>query len=152
MTRISPLRPRDVTDVARLDAKLTGQRKLAYWKAVFRDFVSRGRSRARVGLAARDGTRVVAYLLGEVRAFEFGSPPCGWIFAVGVDPAYAHHGLGTALVTEAGRRFARAGVPTVRTMVRRNDIAMLAFFRANGFVGGSFTQLERDLTPAGGGP
>jgi hypothetical protein len=30
-------------------------------------------------------------------------------------------------------------------MVRRNDVSLLAFFRSNGFVGGTFTQLERAL-------
>lgn len=148
MPTISPLRPADLPAVIQLDARLTGQRKTTYWKSVFGEFVGRGRSAARVGIAAREGARLTGYLLGEVRAFEFGSAPCGWIFAVGVDPAEAHHGIGSGLVAEARRRFARAGVSTVRTMVRRNDISMLAFFRSNGFVGGSFTQLEQGLGPA----
>jgi ribosomal protein S18 acetylase RimI-like enzyme len=145
---ISPLRPTDIAAVIRLDARLTGRRKPAYWKRVFGDFVRPARGSTRVGLAAREGKALTGYLLGEVRAFEFGSAPCGWIFAVGVDPAQAHHGIGSALVAEAGRRFTRAGVATVRTMVRRNDVSMLAFFRSNGFVGGSFTQLELGLAPA----
>ena len=145
---IGPLRPADLAGVTRLDAGLTGQRKPAYWKSVFREFVTPNRSSSRVGLAARDGARLCGYLLGEVRAFEFGSAPSGWIFAVGVDPDYAHHGIGSALVAEAGRRFGRAGVSTVRTMVGRNDVSMLTFFRSNGFVGGSFTQLELALDPA----
>lgn len=143
--RIAPLRPADLPAVVRLDARLTGRRKPAYWKALFRDFVASGRTPARVGLAARDRERLAGYLLGEVRAFEFGSAPCGWIFSVGVDPAQAHRGIGSALVAEARRRFRRAGVAAVRTMVRRNDVSMLAFFRSNGFVGGSFTELERAL-------
>ena len=64
---------------------------------------------------------------------------------MGVAPEQAHHGIGSALVAEAGRRFARAGVTTARTMVRRDDVSMLAFFRSNGFVGGTFTQLELAL-------
>ena len=142
------LREADLAAVVRLDARLTGRRKPAYWKTVFREFVAPGR--ARVGLAASDGAHLHGYLLGEVRAFEFGSAPCGWIFAVGVDPDQAHHGIGSALVAEAARQFHRAGVSTVRTMVGRTDIALLAFFRSNGFVGGSFTQLELALGPAGG--
>ena len=142
---ISPLRPTDIAAVIRLDAKLTGRRKPAYWKGVFAEFVSAARGSTRVGLAARADGRLSGYLLGEVRAFEFGSAPSGWIFAVGVDPGQAHHGIGSALVAEAGRRFRRAGVSTVRTMVRRNDVSLLAFFRSNGFVGGSFTQLELGL-------
>lgn len=139
---ISALQAGDLAGVIRLDAQLTGKRKPAYWKTVFSAFISPRRAKGQVGLAARLDGRLVAYLLGEVRAFEFGSPPCGWIFAVGVAPEQAHHGIGSALVVEATSRFTRAGVSTVRTMVRRNDVPMLAFFRSNGFVGGSFTQLE----------
>jgi ribosomal protein S18 acetylase RimI-like enzyme len=141
-TTIGALRAGDLAAVIRLDARLTGRSKAAYWKKVFGGFVSRQRGSTHVGLAARADGRLIGYLLGEVRAFEFGSPPSGWIFAVGVDPGAAHHGIGSALVAEAGRRFARAGVATVRTMVRRNDVPLLAFFRSNGFVGGPFTQLE----------
>lgn len=147
---ISPLRADDLAAVVRLDARLTGRRKPSYWKAVFGEFLSPARGLVRVGLAAREGRQLSGYLLGEVRAFEFGSAPCGWIFAVGVDPAQAHHGIGSALVAEAGRRFTRAGVSTVRTMVRRDDVSLLAFFRSNGFVGGSFTQLELGLPAAKG--
>jgi len=147
---VGPLTASDLADVIKLDARLTGRRKAAYWKARFAEFIAPGHARGRVGLAARVGDRLCGYLLGDVRAFEFGSPPCGWIFAVGVDPAEAHHGMGSALVAEAGRQFRRAGVSTVRTMVGRSDVAMLAFFRSNGFVGGSFTQLELDLEPRAG--
>ncbi|MCC7033989.1 MAG: GNAT family N-acetyltransferase [Acidobacteria bacterium] len=146
--RVGPLAPSDLAAVVRLDARLTGNYKAKYWKARFAEFIAPGHGRSGVGLAAREGDRLCGYLLGNVRAFEFGSSPCGWIFAVGVDPDHAHHGIGSALVAEAVRRFRRAGVPTVRTMVRRTDVSMLAFFRSNGFVGGSFTQLELGLVPA----
>ena len=144
---ICPLTASDLAAVIRLEGRLTGQYKAAYWKARFAEFVAPSHARGRVGLAARQGDRLCGYLLGNVRAFEFGSPPCGWIFAVGVDPDHAHHGIGSALDAEAARRFRLAGVSAMRTMVGRTDVAMLAFFRSSGFVGGSFTQLEMDLTP-----
>jgi ribosomal protein S18 acetylase RimI-like enzyme len=54
-------------------------------------------------------------------------------------------GIASSLLAEACREFARDGITRVRTMVRRNDIPVLSFFRSNGFVGGSFVQLELDL-------
>lgn len=146
---IGLLRPADLAAIVRLDRRLTGRRKAAYWERVFQIFVGRGAARGHVGLAARQGRQLVGYLLGDVRAFEFGSPPCGWIFAVGVDPAEANRGIGSALVAEAAHRFQRAGLSAVRTMVGRNDVSMLAFFRSNGFVGGSFTQLELNVAHTG---
>lgn len=140
--RIRPLSRRDLADVVRIDARHTGSRKPAYWTRILGEFLGRAGARPRVGLAAHLDGGVKGYLLGEVRAFEFGSEPCGWVFAVGVDPGAMHHGIGTALVEEAGRRFRRLGISTVRTMVRRNDVPLLAFFRSNGFSGGSFVQLE----------
>ncbi len=142
---IRPLSSADLADVARIDARHTGRCKTAYWRGILREFLDAGHARSRVGLAAADAGRIAGYLLGEIRAFEFGSEPCGWIFAVAVDPGAAHRGIGSALVAEARRRFRRQGVSTVRTMVRRNDVPLLAFFRSNGFAGGSFVELERDV-------
>lgn len=99
----------------------------------------------RIGLAAESDDKLVGYLFGEVRAFEFGSEACGWIFAVGVDPPFLRSEVGSTLLAEACRRFRRAGAGRVRTMVRRNNVPVLSFFRANGFAGGSFVQLELDI-------
>jgi ribosomal protein S18 acetylase RimI-like enzyme len=136
----------DRDEVVRIDAHHTGSRKTAYWGRVLGEFLGAREGRGRVGLAGVDERgRLAGYLLGEVRAFEFGSEPCGWVFAVGVDPAWLRRGVGSALLEEACRAFRKAGVARVRTMVRRNDVPVLAFFRAAGFAGGSYVQLERDL-------
>ena len=135
----------DLDAVVRIDGDRTGARKPDYWTGVFEDFLSGSRGRGRIGLAAeRDGV-VVGYLLGEVRAFEFGSEACGWVFSVGVAPRAGGEGVGSSLLREACRRFRGLGVDRVRTMVRRNDVPVTAFFRSNGFVGGSFAQLELEL-------
>ena len=134
----------DVAGVVRIDALHTGRSKRRYWEGAFGRFLEPAPG-LRIGLGAEIAGRLVGYLLGEVRAFEFGSEECGWIFAIGVDPAALHHGIGTALLAEACRRFRSARVPCVRTMVRRNDVPVLAFFRGNGFRGGPFVQLELDL-------
>ena len=131
----------DLPEVIRIDAAHAGVEKPEYWASVMRDF----RGGHRVRLAAEIGGRLVGHLLGEVRAFEFGSEPCGWVFAVGVDPAHLRRGVAGALLRAACRRFQRAGIRRVRTMVRRDDVPLLSFFRAAGMVGGPFVQLERSL-------
>jgi ribosomal protein S18 acetylase RimI-like enzyme len=146
--RIRGLAERDLPAVVRIDAYHTGVRKPAYWKRVLSDFLGAADHQQRVGLAAVGPRGLAGYLLGEVRAFEFGSEPCGWIFAVGVDPGALRHGTATALVAEACRRFRAAGVSTVRTMVKRNDVPVLAFFRSSGFSGGPYVQLELEVGPA----
>jgi ribosomal protein S18 acetylase RimI-like enzyme len=141
---IRPLRRSDLSEIVRIHELHTGVRELAYWEAVMRRVQREGEARE-VALAAvtRDG--LAAFLVGEVRAFEFGSDPCGWVFAVGVDPRFVRGGTASQLLDEACRCFRAMGVTHVRTMVRRNDVPLLAFFRSNGFAGGAFVQLEREL-------
>ena len=146
---VRKLRADDLDDVVRIDALHTGQRKPEYWQRVFGDFFNGGRDQPRVGLAAEAGGVVQGYLLGEVRAFEFGSEACGWIFAVTVDPEHEREGLATRLCENAMRRFATMGISVVRTMCRRQDVPMLALFRSMGFVAGPFSELERGIVPAG---
>ena len=144
---IRPLVPRDLAGVIRIDAIHTGTPQPAYWKRIFKQALSRGRERMRVGLAAEAEGALAGFLFGDVRAFEFGSEPCGWILEVGVDPRHARLGIGSALLAEACRRLRASGITTIRTMVRRNDVPVLTFFRTNGFAGGPYVQLELDAEP-----
>jgi len=151
--RVRDLVAADLAEVVRIDAGHMGRSAAVYWADLLPRFTGSGRAPDRVALACDGPDRLAGYLLGEVRAFEFGSEPCGWIFAVGIDPRDARLGVGTRLLDAGCRRFADAGVARVRTMVERTNVPVLAFFRANGFVGGSFVQLELDLSgePRGSG-
>jgi len=143
LPKVRALQAGDLARVVELDELLTGQRKQAYWQDVFERFLGDDR---RIGLACGlDEDPLEGFLFGEVRAFEFGSEACGWIFAVGVDPASARTGIGSALLARASEHFRDLGVRAVRTMVQRRDVPFLSFFRALGFVGGPFVQLELDL-------
>jgi ribosomal protein S18 acetylase RimI-like enzyme len=143
--RVRDLCEEDLADVVRIDAAHTGNRIPDYWDRVFGDFLGPERRRPGIALAAEDAGELVGYLLGEVRAFEFGSEPCGWVFAAGVDPRHLRSGVASRMLVECCRRFREQGIGRVRTMVRRNDIPVLTFFRSNGFTMGSFVQLELDL-------
>ena len=141
-TRIRSLSRGDLADVVRIDAIHTGAEQRPYWTRLFGEFLGRSPERTRVALAAEVDGALAAFLFADERAFEFGSEPCGWILEVGVEPAHARHGLASALLNEAVQRLRAAGVTTVRTMVRRNNIPVLTFFRTNGFACGPYVQLE----------
>ena len=141
-TEVRDLNGADLADVVRIDALHTGHSEREYWDGVFARFVGRGRRAGRVGLAAHAAGGLRGYLFGEVRAFEFGSEECGWVFAIGVESGHLRAGVASRLLDAAVRRFHDAGITRVRTMVRRNDVPVLSFFRSAGFVGGSFVQLE----------
>ena len=149
-TGIRALESGDLGEVVRIDGLHTGEEKLEYWQKIFDEYLGRQGSRTfGIGIDAADG--LAAYLFGEVRAVEFGSEPCGWVFAAGVDKDRLRCHLGTNLLADARRRFNALGVQTVRTMVLRNNVSVLSFFRANGFVGGPYVQLEIHLPTDQGG-
>lgn len=137
----------DLAAIVRIDGIQTGETKSAYWKRIFREFLAGDEPHARVGLAAECDGRVIGFLFGDVRAFEFGSEPCGWILEIGVDPDFTRAGVASALLREGCDRLRSNGVSVIRTMVRRNNVPVLTFFRTNGFAGGPYVQLE--LTPDG---
>jgi len=141
--RIRPLASTDLDDVVRVDAIHTGAEQRPYWARLFRDFVEPGHESQKVALAAECDDRFAGFLPADGGAFEFGSEPCGWIMEVGIDPAVLRQGLASSLLDAAVAQLKQVGVTTVRTMVRRNNIPVLTFFRTNGFIGGPYLQLER---------
>ena len=142
---IRDLTPDDRDSVIRIDALHSGEPVPEYECEVFDRLLDPEQNKRSVGLVAEVDGRCVGYLLGEIRAFEFGSEACGWIFSVAVDPDLARRKIAARLVVEAKQRFRTLGMQRIRTMVRRNDVAVLSFFRAQEFIGGSFVQLELDL-------
>jgi ribosomal protein S18 acetylase RimI-like enzyme len=141
--RVRPARPTDLAAVVALDAEDPRVTKPAYWKSRFEWYAGRRPDRFFL-VAERDGT-MLGFIVGEVRAWEFGSPPSGWIFAIGVSREARLHGLGTMLVDEMCLRFRKAGVEVVRTMLAKDDRLIMSFFRSQGMMAGPFIQLEKRL-------
>ncbi len=138
-------RPDDIAAVMAIDATVTGLAKPGYWNALFdADGALAGDSR--VFIVAEDGAgRVIGFIIGEVRAWEFGSPPCGWVFAISVDPASRQAGVGTGLLAAITDRFRDAGVERARTMISRGNHQLMSFFRGHGMMAGPYIQLESEL-------
>src|SRR5664279_4344814 len=88
---------------------------------------------------------VVGFVIGEVRDWEFGSPPCGWVFAIDVHPQARLGGIGTRLLEAISASFYRAGVRKLRTMLARDNGLILSFFRSQGMMAGPLISLEMDL-------
>jgi ribosomal protein S18 acetylase RimI-like enzyme len=143
--RIRPARLSDLAAVVALDARDTGISKPAYWKSRFEWYA--GRRPDRFFLVAEGQGSLIGFIVGEVRAWEFGSPPSGWIFAIGVSPEARLHGLGTMMFDEMCVRFRKAGVQQVRTMLAKDDRLIMSFFRSLGMMAGPFIQLEKGLEP-----
>lgn len=132
----------DVPGVTRIDERNTGLAKPGYWRETFERYG--GRPRRFFLVAERDGV-LAGYIVGEVRAWEFGAPPCGWVFAIGVDRDARLEKLGTRLFKAICECFTDAGVSLVRTVLSVDDGLNMSFFRSQGMRGGPFIQLEMEL-------
>src|SRR5512137_1787472 len=141
---IRPVRRSDLDAVIAIDSQVTGLQKVEYWRSVYRRYGDADRPGARFLVAEFDGA-VVGFVIGEVRDWEFGSPPCGWVFAIDVRPDARQRGIGARLLAAISAAFRRAGVTTVRTMLARDNTLILSFFRSQGMMAGRFIPLEMEL-------
>ena len=141
---VRPVRRGDLDQIVTLDARVTGLEKRSYWQSLYRRYGTSTLAE-RQFLVAEAAGRVVGFVIGEVRDWEFGSPPCGWVFAIDVHPEARLAGIGTNLLEAICAGFRRAGVRKVRTMLSRENNLILSFFRSQGMMAGPFIPLEMDL-------
>ena len=141
---IRAARRADLDQVIAIDAGVTGVEKRSYWLSVFRRYGD-GEQPERHFLVAETGGRVAGFVIGEVRDWEFGAPPCGWVFAIDVAPEFRLAGVGTRLLQALRAGFRRSGVRKLRTILARDNTLILSFFRSQGMMTGPFIPLEMDL-------
>ncbi len=148
VVEIRRVRADDLTRIVELDAQVTGTAKPVYWQDIFERYATR-RLDERFFLIAEPGEgadrELLGFIVGEVRGWEFGSEPCGWIFAFSVDPQNRQQGVGEQLFQAIATAFKAAGIATMRTMVARQNRLHMAFFRSEGMVAGPYIQLEMDI-------
>ena len=142
--RARPAESADIGAVIALDAAVTGIEKTDYWYEVFHRYGVRG-AKQRFFLVAEAGGAIQGFIVGEVRDWEFGSPPCGWVFGLNVRPEARLGGVGTRLLEAICDGFRRAGVTKVRTLLARENTLVLSFFRSQGMMAAPFIPLEMDL-------
>jgi GNAT superfamily N-acetyltransferase len=96
-------------------------------------------------VAEADG-RVVGFLLGDLRAGEFGiEEPSGWVERFGIDPDYRGRDLGKQMFAAICAHFKDQGASTVRTLVDRGDPAIGGFLKALGFSPSKLEALEMSI-------
>ncbi len=145
---VRPAVESDLGAVIALDQRITGIAKPDYWRDLFERYQTRPARRFFLvaELPRRRGeAQLAGFIIGEVRAWEFGSGPCGWVFALNVDPKARLKGVGTILFEAIVERFRSLGIRRIRTMVARANQLMMSFFRSQGMMAGPYIELEKDL-------
>ena len=136
----------DEAAIVALDSEITGTDKTAYWADILERYTESDQRKQRYFLvASSEEAEVIGFIVGEVRAWEFGSPPCGWVLAMGVSPQHRERGVGAMLLDSLCAELKNAGVSTIRTMVLGNDKVNLSFFRGEGLAAGPYIELEKHL-------
>jgi len=142
--RIRAATASDCAGLIALDEEVTGLAKRQYWKELFTRSKSRRRS-PRFILLAEANKQIVGFIVGEIRAWEFGEPACGWVFAIQVRPKTRLKGVATELFQALCEAFRDAGITKVRTIMARGNHLVLSFFRSQGMMAGPFIELETTL-------
>lgn len=141
---VRPAQAGDIPAVAALDANITSLAKGTHWQEILDRSLAHGDTHFFLVACAPSG-HVVGFIVGEIRAWEFGSAPCGWVYAMSVDPEAREFGVGETLLEAIEEDFRDAGVNKMRTMVAKQDTLPMRFFRAEGMMAGPYIQLEKDL-------
>jgi GNAT superfamily N-acetyltransferase len=85
--------------------------------------------------------QVVGFILGDVRGWEYGMPPGGWIDIMGVDPRFHRRGIGIKLI-QAFVQEAKLQNMKTHIAIRRQDDDLQKFIRAGGFQPGQLIEFE----------
>ena len=143
---ISVAQAGDLDAVVALDAANSGGAKAGYWQDMLERFTQVNPGNKRYFLVGKSpDNELLGFIVGEIRAWEFGSPPCGWVIALNVTSGQREQGIGTMLFDDLCAEMKKDGVTTIRTMVLSNDKVNLSFFRGEGLAAGPYIELERQL-------
>jgi predicted N-acetyltransferase YhbS len=124
--------PQDLPAIVRIDRALTGRDRADYMRAQLGEALDD--SAIRVSLVARLDDTVVGYLMARTDLGDYGrTEPVAVIDTIGVDPEYAHRGVGHALVSQLFLNLGALRVERVETVVAPRDLPLLGFLYGCGF-------------------
>jgi ribosomal protein S18 acetylase RimI-like enzyme len=122
----------DLAAAVRIDRKLTGRDRSAYYAAKLREMLTE--SGIRVSLVAEEDGFVVGFVMARVDFGEFGKVDKAAILdTIGVHPGFAGSGIGHALLSQLFLNLATLQVETVLTQVSPENIGLQRFLYSCGF-------------------
>jgi len=122
----------DLPAIVRIDRLLTGRDRGEYMRAQLAEALDD--SAIRISLVARLDDTVVGYLMARTDLGDFGrTEPVAIIDTIGVDPEYAHRGVGHALMSQLFVNLGALRVERVETIIAPRDMALLGFLYGCGF-------------------
>lgn len=122
----------DLDDIIRVDQRVIGHRREAYIRELVDEAMND--SAVRVSLVARVDDIAAGFVMARTDFGDYGrAEPVAVLDTIGVDPDYAHRGLGHALLSQLFVNLEALRVERVETVVARENFGLLGFFYDAGF-------------------
>ncbi len=122
----------DLAAIIKIDRKIMGFDRTSYYDRKMEEILTE--SGIRVSLVAECDDHVVGFIMVRVDFGEFGrAEPSAIMDSLGVDPAYAHNNVGSALMSQLMANLAVLRTDEVRTEVDASQLALTGFLQSNGF-------------------
>ncbi len=129
---VRSLSAQDLDAVVRIDRRLTGHDRSAYMKHKLDEALAD--SGIRVSLIARIEDSIAGYLMASADYGDFGrTEPVAIIDTIGVDPGFAHRGVGHALLSQLLANLDALRIERVETVLAKENLDLLEFFYHAGF-------------------
>ena len=141
---VRSIKGEDLAAIDRIDTKLTGLDRSAYYATKYREMLDE--SGVRVSMVAEDNGIVTGFIMARVDFGEFGKvDKSAVIDTIGVHPAYAGAGIGHALMAQLLINLASLQVETVRTKVEYENFGLRNFLTRLGFKPSQRLLLTKDV-------
>lgn len=139
---IRDMKSEDVKSIIAIDKKIVGKDRASTWQQKVQSYLETFPFKCLVGEV---GGKVVGFLLGDIRGWEYGLPPTGWLELVGVAPDYQGRGIGRKLIAAFVDYCRSRKVSSVHAMVKDEDSRLQGFLSATGFQKGHLVVLEHKV-------
>ena len=134
----------DLPVLVRIDRKITGRDRTAYFQNKVAEVLEESGIRISV-VGELDGIPV-GFIMARLDFGEFGHfEPEAVIDTMGVDPAFAHHRVGSALMSQILANLGALRVENVRTQVGWDQLELLSFLNHCGFRPSQRIAMERQI-------
>jgi Acetyltransferases len=137
---IRDMQREDVKYIIAIDKRIIGKQRAPTWQQKVEIYLETYPTKC---LVAEVADKVVGFLLGDIRGWEYGLPSSGWVEIVGVTPEYQGKGIGKKLVA-AFADYCRSGeVKSVHALIRDDDKRLAHFLRTAGLKKGHLIDFEQ---------
>jgi ribosomal protein S18 acetylase RimI-like enzyme len=136
------IKAEDVLQIVAIQESIIKKKVSRRWIQMIENHLKREQA---VGFIASKDTRVVGFIIGEIKGEGFGLEQSGWIEVVGVHPSHMGIGIGRILAEKLFQFLKKKGIRDIYTTVRWDAGDMLSFFKAIGFDRSPFINLRKHL-------